>query len=120
MRPHLDATGFGWIVIDGERHEHDVMIRLSGRVKKRKKRLSKEVFGTSHVVSLDEAKHVYEDGAEVLVVGSGQDGCVKLSEDAERYFARHGCPVRLVPTPAALAVWNDAPKGAIGLFHVTC
>jgi len=29
-RPHCDATGFGWIEIDGERYEHDVLIRLGG------------------------------------------------------------------------------------------
>ncbi|MEK7668071.1 MAG: MTH938/NDUFAF3 family protein [Gemmatimonadota bacterium] len=120
MHPHLDGTGFGWIEIDGQRYEHDVLIRLSGAIKKRKKKLSKEVYGTSHIVSLQEAKHVYEDGAEVLVLGSGQHGCVELSDEAAEYFARHGCRVRLHPTPDALAVWNAAPRASIGLVHVTC
>ena len=120
MRPHLDHTGFGWLEIDGQRYEHDVLIRLSGTVKKRKKKLSKRVYGTSHTISLDEAKHVFEQDATSLILGSGQYGNVTLSPEAERYLSNHHCAVTLLPTPEAIATWNDAPKKAIGLFHVTC
>jgi len=120
MRPHIDGTGFGWIEIDGQRYDHDVLIRLSGKIKKRKKKLSKAVHGTSHVISLEEAKHVYEEGAALLVLGSGQSGCVTLSEEASTYFDHLRCEVHLQPTPQALAAWNEAEQGSIGLFHVTC
>lgn len=119
-RPHCDATGFGWIEIDGERYEHDVLIRLGGRIKKRKKQLSKRVYGTSHTISLDEAKHVWEKGTQVLVIGSGQDGCVHLSPEAESYFDKRRCAVRLQPTPASLDIWNEEGADSVGLFHVTC
>jgi hypothetical protein len=59
MKPHIDQTMFGSITIEGTHFEHDVIIRLNGQIKKRKKKLSKAVYGTSHVVSLAEAKHVY-------------------------------------------------------------
>jgi hypothetical protein len=38
-----------------EELDHDGVICLSGKVKKRKKKLSKEQYGTSHTVSLAEA-----------------------------------------------------------------
>jgi len=120
VRPYLDRTEFGWIEIDGERYEHDVLLRRDGTVEKRKKKLSKRVYGTSHTISLDEAKHVYEKGAGTLVSGSGQHGCVQLSDEAAEYFERHDVEVRLLPTPEALVAWNEAPKMSIGLFHVTC
>ena len=120
MRPHLDGTGFGWIEIDGARYEHDVLVRLDGVVEKRKKKLSKRVYGTSHTISLDEAKHVLEKGARTLIVGSGQHGCVQLSREAAAYFERHNVSVVLMTTPAAIDAWNDAPAKSIGLFHVTC
>jgi hypothetical protein len=119
-RPHCDATGFGWIEIDGERYEHDVLIRLSGKIKRRKKKLSKQVYGTSHTLSREEAEHACEEGARVLVIGTGQDGCVHLSPEAAEYLKKHKVDVRLQPTPEALEVWNGAGKDAIGLFHVTC
>jgi hypothetical protein len=120
MRPHLDCTGFGWLEIDGERYEHDVLIRLDGTVEKRKKKLSKRVYGTSHTISLEEAEHVHEDKATMLIVGSGQYDNIRLSEEATEYFQRRDVEVRLFATPEAIAAWNDAPNKSIGLFHVTC
>jgi hypothetical protein len=41
MEPMIDRTAFGSVTIDGETITHDVIIRLGGRVEKRKKKLSK-------------------------------------------------------------------------------
>jgi hypothetical protein len=120
MKPRIDSTAFGSITIDGSVFERDVIIRLNGKVKKRKKRLSKEVYGTSHIVSLAEAKHVYEKGAKRLIIGAGQHGLVSLSEEAADYFRRKGCAVKLAPTPVAGQTWNKSKGAVIGLFHVTC
>jgi hypothetical protein len=120
MKPTIDKTEFGWIKIKGTPFEHDVIIRLSGQVKKRKKKLSKATYGTSHTISLDEAKHIYEEGAERLIVGAGQYGLVELSDEAADYFERQGCQVESLPTPNAIQVWNEAEGAVIGLFHVTC
>ena len=46
----IDSTIFGAITIDGKTYEHDVVVRLSGEVVKRKKKLSKKLYGTSHVL----------------------------------------------------------------------
>ena len=120
MKPSIDQTTFGSMTIEGSIYEHDVLIRLSGQVKKRKKKLSKAIYGTSHILSLDEAKHVYEDGAERLMIGTGQYGNVRLSEEAADYFKRKQCQVELLPTPEAIQAWNEAEGTVIGLFHVTC
>jgi hypothetical protein len=85
-----------------------------------KKKLSKAVYGTSHIISLAEAQHVYQEGAELLLVGAGQDGTVTLSAEAAAYFRRHRCQVRLLPTPEVISVWNQADGPVIGLVHVTC
>jgi len=52
----IDRSEFGSITIDGKTYEHDVVIRLSGKVDKRQKKLSKEQYGTSHIISKAEAK----------------------------------------------------------------
>jgi hypothetical protein len=120
MKPHIDRTTFGSITIDGEVYSYDIVIRLNGKVKKRKKKLSKAIYGTSHIISLDEAKQVYQKGAEWLIVGAGQFGMVKLSDDAAHYFHRKGCQVHLLPVKQAIESWNEAEGTLIGLFHVTC
>ena len=119
-RPHCDGTGFGWIESDGERYEHDVLIRLDGRVKKRKKKLSKRIYGTSHTISREEAEHVFEAGARTLIIGSGQYDNVRLSPEAAAWFAEQRCAISLARTPEALKEWNEAARDSIGLFHVTC
>jgi hypothetical protein len=120
MKPTIDGTEFGSITIAGEEYEHDVVIRLTGQVEKRKKKLSKAIYGTSHTLSLDEAKQVYERGAERLIIGTGQTGLLELSDEAADYFQRKECKVKLLPTPQAIDAWNKAEGAVIGLFHVTC
>jgi hypothetical protein len=120
MQPRIDRTRFGSVTIDRKVYEHDVLIRLGGKVEKRRKKLSKAVYGTSHVISLAEARHIYQQGAALLLVGAGQDGTVTLSEEAAAHFERHGCQVRLLPTPEVIPVWNRAEGAVIGLVHVTC
>ena len=120
MKPRIDSTKFGSVTIAGEAFEHDVLIRLNGDVQKRKKKLSKAVFGTSHLVSLAEAEYVYEPGAERLIVGAGQSGTVTLSAEAADFFREHKCQVELWPMPKAIKAWNEAQGAVIGLFHVTC
>lgn len=120
MKPHIKATSFGSITIGDALIEHDVLISLSGEVKKRRKKLSKSVYGTSHVISLEEAKYVYEKGAERIIVGSGQENSVTLSKEAQDYFEKKNCAVDLIATPKAIQAWNKAKGATIGLFHVTC
>lgn len=120
MKPKIQSTSFGSITIDGEKYNHDVLIRLDGEVRKRKKKLSKKVYGTSHVLSLAEAEHIYEPGAELLIIGSGQTGQVRLSSEAQDFFDTNHVRVVLAATPKAIRLWNEAGGSTIGLFHVTC
>ncbi len=120
MKPHIDGTCFGSITVEGSTLEHDILIRLSGEVVKRKKKLSKAVYGTSHILSREEAEFVYEKGAALLIVGSGQEDSVRLSHEARAYLEERGCRVELRSTPEAVRAWNGAKGPAVGLFHVTC
>ena len=113
MKLQIDSTKFGSITIEGEKIKHDVIIRLDGKIKKRKKKLSK-------AISQDEAQYVYQKGAEKLIIGTGQYDTVKLSDEAEKYFKQKHCRVKLLSTPKAVSAWNKAKGAVIGLFHVTC
>ena len=41
MRPKIEDTWFGSITVEGTRYEYDIIIRLSGKVRRRNKQLSK-------------------------------------------------------------------------------
>jgi hypothetical protein len=120
MKPFINGAQFGSITISGELYEHDVVIRLSGQVKKRKKKLSKAKYGTSHKVSIEEAHHIFKTGAKRLIIGTGHSGCLDLSDEADQFFRKNGCSIQLLQTPKAVEAWNDAEGAVIGMFHVTC
>lgn len=118
--PTIEHTEFGSITVAGRTYDYDIVIRLDGEIVKRKKKLSKRVYGTSHTISKDEAEFLYEKGCDRIVIGTGQYNSVRLSEEAERYFAKKGCAVELKGTPDAIRLYNDAKGKAAGMFHVTC
>jgi hypothetical protein len=122
MKPRIDATDFGSITVEGRVFDHDVVISPDGEVSKRKKKLSKAVYGTSHTISLEEAKYIYRRaaGADRLIVGAGQYGRVRLSPEAADFFTRKACEIVLLPTPQVIGIWNETGGRAVGLFHVTC
>ena len=119
-RPLIQDTSFGTIRVDGQQYDHDIIITLDGRVKKRKKKLSKEIYGTSHTISLPEIEYVYEQDARGIVIGSGQYGEAGLSREASDFLAGKNCEVILRKTPKALKEWNSMKGKWIGLFHITC
>lgn len=117
---HIDRSEFGSITIDGKTYDHDVIIGLSGQVSKRKKKLSKRLYGTSHVISKAEAKSVFEKGCDLIIVGTGQEGNVQLSPEAEAYFDKKRCKVMLQPTQEAIRSFNKSAERKVALIHVTC
>lgn len=119
-RPVINATSFGSIVVDGEHYDHDILITLEWKIKKRNKKLSKVVYGTSHTLSLPEIEYVYQEDAESMIIGSGQYGIARLSEEATSFLAEKNCPVYLKSTPEAMEEWNRQKGKQIGLFHITC
>lgn len=48
--PKLEATGFGWLVTDGQRYDKDVMITAEGEIEPRPKELSRK-YGRGDALS---------------------------------------------------------------------
>jgi hypothetical protein len=64
---------------------------------------------------------VFEDGCQLLIVGAGQDGNVRLSPEASAYFEKKHCRVVLQRTPEAISTYNkSSQKKKPALMHVTC
>lgn len=118
--PEVKDTSFGNITVDNQTYNHDIIITTSGEIKKRKKELSKKLYGTSHKLSLREAKFIFEDGAEYLVIGTGQYNKLTLSPKASDFFNKKGMNLIKKSTPKAISEYNLTPGKKIGLFHVTC
>jgi hypothetical protein len=120
MKPYIDETQFGTIMVNGQTFNHDVCITLDGQVKRRKSHLSKSLYGTSHKISLDEVQDLWEEGTTQLLIGAGLFRRVRLSEEAADFLDRHSCTVERYSTRRAIRRWNELDGSAIGLFHITC
>ena len=96
----IERTTFGTITIDGKTYEHDVIIRLSGEVVKRKKKLSKKYYGTSHVPLERRSKVCLREGMQTAHPRLGPDGQFCISHRKPRPISRKravgcGCSPRL-------------------------
>jgi hypothetical protein len=121
MKPHINESMFGSIIIENKKYRHDIFIDLDGHIKKRKKKLSKKKYGTSHIISLEEIQYIYQEGTVLIILGTGQYARARLSEEAEGYLKSKKCKVKPLSTETAVEAWNETKHSkTIGLFHVTC
>jgi hypothetical protein len=120
MCPVLQSTRFGEVTIDGKTYDHDVTVLPGGQVKKRKKKLAKARYGTSHRIGPDELERLCADGPEVVFIGTGQSGAVELTAEGREYLGRHHVTCRALPTSDVLDAYNHCPKPKAALIHVTC
>lgn len=118
--PRIEKTGFGEITVGGKKYTCDVQIRADGKVRKRKKSLAKELYGSSHVIGPAELEKVCKGDPEVVVIGTGMSGMAKLSEDALPYLQQRCIKCEVLTTPEAAAAYNQAGRRKAALIHVTC
>lgn len=120
MKPVINSNDFGTVIINDTCYDYDIFIDIQGNVKKRMKKLSKKVHGTAHILSLLEAEYIYQEGVQKIIIGSGYEGILTLSDDAKHFFEKHNCAVEINSTPVAIDNWNKEKKKTIGLFQITC
>lgn len=116
----IEKMGFGWIIIDGKKHWHDVVVYPDGKVKRRKGGLL--MFG-SHKIKREEIEELYNSGIEVLVIGTGTNGVAELTDDARSFIKETKINLVELYSKEAIREFNKFVKknkrvGAI--IHVTC
>jgi len=118
--PVVESGNFGGVKVGGEIYNYDVVIRADGRVKKRRKKLSRREHGTAHKLSAAELEYVCKGDPKFIVIGAGYQGNLSLSEDAQAFLNERGVSYELHPAPEAAAAFNRAPGRKALLFHVAC
>jgi hypothetical protein len=114
----FDKFSFGFVEIDGNRYEHDVIIDR-GEIQKRKKKPSKkfrEQFG--HTPLSIEEKIPWK--CQRLVVGTGAYGNLPVMEEVKEEAQRRKIELLAVPTAEAIKLLEQDDKGTNAIVHVTC
>jgi hypothetical protein len=111
----IDFYEFGEIVIDGNRYTSDVIIypsRIDSNWWRRE----------GHQLSLSDLKDVLETRPEIIVVGTGSPGLMKVLPETEKHIKSKGIELIILPTKEACRTYNRlfTNKRVIALLHLTC
>ena len=118
--PQIIETSFGKITVDRNTYDKDIYIFANGEIKKRKKSLAREVYGTSHKIGPAELRKLCKGHPRKVFIGTGQSGLLELTEEGHQYLAQHGIEVQTLPTPELIEPFNKCEKHKAALIHVNC
>jgi hypothetical protein len=112
-------VSFGTLEVDGQRHDHDVVID-GGHVRKRRKKPSKpyrDEFGHTPL-SVDED---LPWGGSHLIVGTGANGSLPVMQEVVQEAARRDVDLVVLPTARACSVIAELDRSDVfAVLHVTC
>ena len=113
---HIDSYQFGKIVIDGTEYNSDCII-LGGSVQPNWWRKQ------GHLLTPEDLKPVIAARPDVLVVGCGASGIMKVSEKVNQVLQEHGIELFKANTSKAVERFNElAAQGEniAAALHLTC
>jgi len=111
----IESYDFGRIVINGRRYTRDVII-FPKHVKDDWWRRE------GHKLSLEDLKEVFEAEPEVLVIGTGYNGFMRVPQDVRDYVKSRNIELIVENTRQACQTYNrlHQSKKTIAAFHLTC
>ena len=116
--PTVEWVAEGEVRINGERHVDDIVIREDGSLRKRRKKLSRRVFGTDSRVSIPELEWVCKGMPQALVIGIGATGKLQIGAEARDWLAIRGIRLVAEPSPNAVAEYRAMRGPRALLLHV--
>lgn len=115
----ISYPGFGEIVIDGQRYDHDVVI-ADGAVAERDKGPSRTLKSSLGHTPLT-AKEDLPWSRSRLIIGSGYSGRLPVLPEVETEAKTRGVDLVVLPTADAVRLLNDTDQSGVNaILHVTC
>ncbi len=111
----IDSYAFGRIVIDGNAYTSDVII-YPGRVDAAWRRQE------GHLLQLPDLTEVLRAKPDVLVIGTGYAGVMRVPKELVIEITRRGIEVKVERTAKAVDEYNalQSSRNVIAAFHITC
>jgi len=111
----IDSYQFGEIVINGKKYTSDVII-FPDRVRDNWWRK------TGHQLRLGDIAEVLTESPEVLVVGTGASGLIKVLSEVQPAVKAHGIELIVEATDKACHTYNQLchSQRVIAALHLTC
>jgi hypothetical protein len=107
---------FGEIEVDGKLYTGDIKI-IGGSV------ISDWWRAQGHELAGSDIEDILCESPEILVVGTGLPGRMKVADELRQHLAAVGTSLIDEPTPKAVVTFNrlnKSGKKVAGAFHLTC
>ena len=115
----IEYPGFGTIVVEGTRYDHDVVIE-GGSVRKRDKKPSKPLKAQTGHTPLSAGEAIPWSKAR-LIIGTGHSGGLPVLDEVREAAAQQGVELVEMPTADACEFLRDLDGSDVNaILHLTC
>ena len=113
--PQIDDYRFGRVVIDGNEYRQDLILFPSG-VQERWDR------GESHLLSMSDLATVLENPPQVLIIGTGYWGSMKVPDEVLRELESRAVEPMILKSKQACEAYNQQTEQVhvVLAIHLTC
>ena len=111
---------FGWIKVNGDKYEKDIVIHSDGSITKREKKKSKDLkLDYGHTpLSERELEFLTQERFDALYVGTGHDAALPITPQALEILKKYDATI--LPTPEVIGKIEQEKRKFVALIHVTC
>jgi len=111
----IESYDFGMMVVDGKKYTADIIL-LPGRI------IPSWWRKEGHRLHLEDIQDILAEDIEVLVVGTGFFGLMKVQPEVREAVQARGIALVTKKTKSAAQVFNEHSlrKKTAGAFHLTC
>jgi hypothetical protein len=113
---HIDSYRFGQIVIDAVSYSSDCIITGDSVQSNWWRR-------QGHSLAAEDLETVIEAAPEVLVVGCGASGMMKVPRQTQQFLRRHNIKFEALDTQRAVQRFNELSQAGVkaaAALHLTC
>ncbi len=117
----INSTAFGSITIDSKNYGQVLII--DNQVEERDEKKLYQLFGTTHQIGDWEVKKLLSTKPKVIIIGNGQSGVFKVSDEIKQKILGLGIELKILLTKEATAEFNQinqTGQKVNALIHTTC
>ena len=119
-KSRLLEAKFGWIKVNGEKYEKDIVIHSDESITKREKKKSKDLkpdYGHTPL-SERELEFLPKEQFDALYVGTGHEAALPITPQALETLKKYNATI--LPTPEVIGKIMQEQKPFVAIIHVTC
>ena len=120
MKETSIKTKFGWVKVNGEKYNKDIVIHSDGTITKREKKKSKDLKPTYGHTPLSEREldFLLMEQFDALYVGTGHQAALPITPGALEILKKYKATV--LPTPEVIDKIEQEQGNFVAIIHVTC